>query len=185
MKNYYRVSLDGTSALVSILTVFTCGILLILMLIAGVANFSSMVVPFFGMLSGVSLAIFVALVIPLSAIGATRFYMVPVSILMSFIFGITGWLFSLSAIWLFLGWWGILLLFWFRVFTSIAIACLLLTGQWKSALLLACLVGLKFGVRYYAMWLAKFCPVPDVKKSPEYDVEAEFTVDEEEPKQLD
>lgn len=185
MKNHYRVSIDGTSALVSILTVAICGILLVLMLIAGVANISSLVVPLFSRLSGVVLTLFVILVLPLSVFPKTRFYMVPVSILFSFIFGITAWMFSLSTIWLSLGWWGILLLFWFRVFSSIAIGVLLLTGQWKSALLLVCLVGLKFGVRYYGIWLAKYCVAPGFSSVRDEDIEAEFTVEDEEPKQID
>lgn len=181
--NRLKVSLHGSSAVASVLLVLTCIVIFFCMFIAGVANISKALIPFFATASGIMTALFIVLVLPLSTIRSTRFYMVPISIFISFLFTLTAWMFSLSAIWTYLGWWGILLMFWFRVFASIAVLALIITGQLESALLLTFLVLAKTGLKWYASWLSGLCPVPGVKNR-DYDIDAEFTASDDDTPQL-
>lgn len=133
---------------------FMVGMILIpVILLAGVAVVSSYLYPVVSVLAAIAVTVFCLIVLPLSLFNGLRPILGTTSVILSYITGVSIWMFSFLIIWNFLGFWALLLMFWFHVVAPIAAIGLFFKGDWSNGIGILFFVGVTYGMRLYGLWL--------------------------------
>jgi hypothetical protein len=139
------------------LLILAAVIFLIVIFIAGAGWVSAKLLPFFSIASLIAFAALLFVLVPLSAIRATRGFAAIAIMWVSFVFGVTAWMEGLLVS---LDLWGV-----FAVIVGLCIAgvgvvpigilAALFHGRWSTMFELIFLIIATFGSRAYAVWVAQ------------------------------
>jgi len=133
---------------------FMIGMILIpIILFAGAAAISSYLYPVVSVLSAIAVIVFCLIVLPLSLFKGLRPILGTTSVILSYVTGVSIWMFSFLIIWNFLGFWALFLMFWFHVVAPIAAIGLFFRGDWSNGIGILFFVGVTYGMRLYGLWL--------------------------------
>ena len=132
-----------------------CGLMVIgAILIAGAAAVSAFLYPIFNVISAAAVISFFLIILPLSLINSLRSFLAQLTIVLSYVCGVTLWMYSFLVIFNLLGWWAWLLFVWFQAVAPIAAIGLLLKKQWAAGGSIILTLIIVYGMRFYSLWLA-------------------------------
>ena len=134
---------------------FFCGLVVIgAILMAGTAAVSAFLYPIFNVISAAAVMSFFLIILPLSLINSLRSFLAQLTIVLSYVCGVTLWMYSFLVIFNLLGWWAWLLFVWFQAVAPIAATGLLFKKQWAAGGSIILTWIIVYGMRFYSIWLA-------------------------------
>ena len=133
--------------------ILACVLLFPFVLIWGVAKVLEFLFPIFYVLTSISIASFIIVVLPFSLIHKFRPFLARTSLRLSVICGATVWMYSFLVIFNAFGWFAIFLFFFFHSVAPIAAVILFLKSRWLNGAVV--IIGLLcvYGMRIYSHWL--------------------------------
>lgn len=143
---------DRSLGIVAILAIFAIPVLFLV----GAEWLSARLLPWFTLASALALVFAVCVLLPLSFFRPWREFAAIGSLVVSFVFGTTLWMWTLLLTLELCGAWAIGVgLFMMGIgFVPIAMLATLFNGMWSTVAQLLVLVALTFGTRWYALWIA-------------------------------
>lgn len=138
--------------------IFFLGLLIVIgLLIGGVAWVSSRLLPWLSIASVFAFALLILVLLPLSAIRATRSFAAVTILYISYLFGATVWIEGLLTTLSLWGGWAVIVGLFFAGVGVVPVGMLaaLFHKQWWQFLELVGLIILTFGCRIYALWISQ------------------------------
>jgi hypothetical protein len=122
-------------------------------MLAGVTVATAFLYPIISWLAGISVLLFLFIVLPLSIFQPLRHVMAVISLILSYICGASVWMFSFLAIILILKWFSLFALMFFQAVSPFACILLLINGQAGAAGGIVLGLVFTYGMRFFGMWL--------------------------------
>ncbi|MFH1800603.1 MAG: hypothetical protein ABH891_07160 [Candidatus Omnitrophota bacterium] len=141
---------------------------------AGFTAISAFLYPIVSWLAGLSILVFLFIVLPLSFFQPLRSSMAITSMVLSYSCGAAVWLFSFLTVVFYLKWFALFLLFYFPAVSPIACIGLLFARQWAAAGGIVLGLIITYGMRIYAAWLGSIYETVEQKK---YEIRATVNAD--------
>jgi hypothetical protein len=152
MSNVVAMLKQGGTFLLGI-AVFAGIVLFAGAMLAGMTVATAFLYPIISWLAGISVILFLLVVVPLSIFQPLRHAMASISLILSYVCGASVWMFSFLAIILILKWFSLIALMFFQAVAPFACILLLFNGQAGAAGGIVLGLLITYGMRFYGIWI--------------------------------
>lgn len=122
--------------------------------IFGILKVSEILYPIISVLGGASIGLFFLIILPLSLFKSLQRHLAGLSIILSYVVGVSVFMFSFLTIFYYLGWIAIFFMFVFHLVAPIAAIGLFIKAEWTAGFSLILGIIFTYGMRFYGVWLS-------------------------------